>query len=659
MTADRSYVLSPDAPLAKNLAALWATDAALAAELEALHPAGAYDVEPSKAGPPTVALAPADGGGSRVLRHSRYQPLAEAARLVNDVDAAERFAFYVHGFGLGYHVEALFDKAGTESLLFIFEPDLRLIWTALTHRDYSRLFESRRVMFFTRADKAELFTRLTPHAALISVGVGTLAHPASVQVAEPFHRQIEQWLAEFASFTRTSMNTLVLNGRRTAENVTRNIGRYVSTPGLSRLEGRHRGLPAVIVSAGPSLRKNQHLLKDLAGRAVIIAVQTTLKPLLEMGVEPDYVTSLDYHEICTRFFENLPATLRTELVAEPKANSAIFDLYPGPVSLLGNEFADSLIRDVNPRVEKARLPSGATVAHLAYYLAEHLGSDPIVFVGQDLGFSDGLCYAPGTSYDDVWRPELSRFCTVEMKQWEQIARERFILRRVPDYQGRPMYSEERLFTYLQQFERDFAKSKATIIDATEGGAAKRGTKVMKLDEVIAQFIHASEQPAPYPPLPPGQGRGEGARESEVRACLQRREAEASTIEQICRDTLPLLEEIRDHVDDQPRVNRAITRVDALRSRMNELGATYDLVTQLTQSSELERFKADRRLGAATALDGNERQRRQVTRDLENVRAVLEAAQDFQALMRQTVDDLHRRHGHFRDHVTETRAREAA
>ena len=60
-----------------------------------------------------------------------------------------------------------------------------------------------------------------------------------------------------------------------------------------------------------------------------------------------------------------------------------------------------------------------------------------------------------------------------MKQWEQIVRERFILRKIPDYQGVPMYTEERLFTYLQQFERDFANTKARVIDATEGGAAKR------------------------------------------------------------------------------------------------------------------------------------------------------------------------------------------
>ena len=204
-------------------------------------------------------------------------------------------------------------------------------------------------------------------------------------------------------------------------------------------------------------------------------MQTTLQPLLEMGVEPHFVTSLDYHEICTRFFEKLPPTIRTELVAEPKATSAIFQHEPRPADAARQRLRRGPAARDEARARR-RLPAGATVAHLAYYLAEHLGCDPIIFVGQDLGFSDGLCYAPGTSYEDVWRPELSRFCTVEMKQWEQIVRERFILRQIPDYQGRPMYTEERLFTLPPAVRARLpAIERATIIDATEGGAAKRGT----------------------------------------------------------------------------------------------------------------------------------------------------------------------------------------
>lgn len=621
------YVLPPGAVLARNLAALWALDAGLAARIEALHPREAYPVQASKAGPPTVAAALADGRS--LFLHSRYDPAGEAERLVNGLDVAGPLVFHVFGFGLGYHADALRARASTEAIVCIYEPDLLMLRTALECRDLTALLESRRVMFFTQPDKADLFTRLTPHAAMASLGTVSLDHPASRQLHPEFHQQFQTWVDEFASYGRTSINTLVLNGRCTAENIARNLGWYVASPSVSRLRDRHKGKPAIVVSAGPSLRKNKHLLKDASERAVIVAVQTTLQPLLEMGVEPHFVTSLDYHEICTRFFEQLPPTLRTELVAEPKATSAIFSMHPGPVSILGNEYADGLLSEM--KLDKERLPSGATVAHLAYYLAEHLGCDPIIFVGQDLGFSDGLCYAPGTSYEDVWRPELSRFCTVEMKQWEQIVRERFILRRIPDSEGRAMYTEERLFTYLQQFERDFAGSRARIIDATEGGAAKRGAMPMKLADVLETYCREPLGLDTFTPHP-------GMSWERVPGCmasLRNRLEEAAEIERISRATLPLLVEIRDQAADQARVNRAIVQIDALRSRMNELGACYDLITQLTQNTELRRFEADRRI-SASKVDASEKQRQQVNRDIANVTGVADAAAEFQALIRSVI-----------------------
>lgn len=620
------YVLADDAAYVSNLAALWTIDPALAEAIESLHPRSSYPVRPSKDGPSTVSVLTPEG--RTIHLHSRYQPIEEARKLVEKIDVADRAAFYMFGFGLGYHVEILFERAGEEALFCIFEPDLLLLRTAFECRDYSKLIESRRVMFFHRLDKGDLLTRLTPHSALLSLGVEQVAHPPSLEAAGEFHRQMRQWIEEFESFTRTSLNTVVLNSSRTAENISRNIAWYVASPGVGRLKDRYKGGPALIISAGPSLRKNKHLLKGLKDRAVLIAVQTMLQPLLEMGVEPHFVTSLDYHDICTRFFEKLPPAIGTELVAEPKASSAIFRMYPGPVSLLGNRFAELLLREM--RIGKAELPGGATVAHLAFYLAEYLGADPIIFVGQDLGFSDGLCYAPGTSYEDVWRPELSRFCTVEMKQWEQIVRERFILRRIPDQQGRPMYTEERLFAYLQQFERDFARSRAKIIDATEGGAAKRGATSMGLAAVIEQYCSAAlpSPPADHPGL-------KWERISECVELLEKRREEAGQIEQISRQTLPLLKEIVDHLDDQSRVNRVICRVDGLRSKMNQLGPTYDLVTELTQSSQLKRFQADRRI-SAKRVTGREKQRQQVARDVENVRGVAGAAREFQKLMDQVI-----------------------
>jgi hypothetical protein len=195
-----------------------------------------------------------------------------------------------------------------------------------------------------------------------------------------------------------------------------------------------------------------------------------------------------------------------------------------------------------------------------------------------------------------------------------------------------MYTEERLFTYLQQFERDFLKTKTRIIDASEGGARKRGATTMTLNDAIDRFcVERTHQAAC----------GFAPRQIETRSifeCLEGRIKEAREIQQIATNTLPLLQEVRDHLTDQFRVNRAIARIDLLRSRMDSLGATYDLVTQLTQSSELQRFRNDRRI-TRERLSGLDLQRRQIERDIENVTSIATAAGEFVTMLRDVIGQL--------------------
>jgi hypothetical protein len=627
VTRDESYryVLPAESAYLANLAVLWSRFPALAAAVEAIGDTPAYAATASRCGLPTLA-APTPDGRSLWL-HSRYEPAKEADQQVSAFPGVDRDVIFVFGLGLGYHLQALHARA-PGATLFVVETDLSLIQSAMWARDCSTLLASERVHLLWQPDKSQLFATLQPHLAAVHLGSATFEHPPSVQRSPEAFAAMRTWIDEFIEFGKTTVNTLILNGRKTSENVAANLPWYVASPSVDRLKNAYAGHPAIIVSAGPSLRKNKHLLAGAAGRAVTIAVQTTLRPLLDAGVEPHFVTSLDYHEISTRFFENLPGDVKTELVAEPKATDRIFAMHPGPLTLNGNDFADKLLREQRP--SHAALPAGATVAHLAYYLAEHLGCDPIIFVGQDLGFSEGLCYSPGTSYDDVWRPELGRFCSAEMKQWEQIVRDRPILRRVADQQGRPTYTEARLFTYLQQFERDFARSQRTIIDATEGGVLKRGATPMPLAEAIERFCTRA---LPQKPAHPGMrwDRVDAAIDS-----LQRRRAEAEEIGQITLRTLPLLEQVLDAIGDTPRTNALIARIDPLRSRMNELSSAYELLLQLSQPAEIRRYQADRRI-AAESLDGPARQRRQVQRDLENVRAVSESAREFVRLMDATIE----------------------
>src|SRR5687768_6476666 len=152
----RDHVLPADAPLVRNLAALWATEPRLAREIEALAD-GPHTIETSRSGAPTVLI---EHGGRDIYLHSRHEPIEEATRLVAHIDFDEKVAFFIHGFGLGYHVEAVFDRASDEAVLCVVEPDLRMLRTALEARDLSRLIESRRVLVLTKVDKSEVFVRL-------------------------------------------------------------------------------------------------------------------------------------------------------------------------------------------------------------------------------------------------------------------------------------------------------------------------------------------------------------------------------------------------------------------------------------------------------------------------------------------------------------------
>ena len=118
----KRYVCPPDSPLPGNLAALWALDAKLAERIEALHPAEPYAITPSKSGAPTVAVPTVDK--RTTFLHSRYEPVAEAKRLVDTLEISDQIIFYVFGCGLGYHIDALLERVCSEAIICVFTPGL-------------------------------------------------------------------------------------------------------------------------------------------------------------------------------------------------------------------------------------------------------------------------------------------------------------------------------------------------------------------------------------------------------------------------------------------------------------------------------------------------------------------------------------------------------
>jgi hypothetical protein len=260
------------------------------------------------------------------------------------------------------------------------------------------------------------------------------------------------------------------------------------------------------------------------------------------------------------------------------------------------------------------LPAGATVAHLAFYLARYLGCDPIIFVGQDLAFTGHVFYIPGVEVHQTWRSEFNRFNTLESKEWERIARNGPVLRKIVGNDGEPVYSDELLFTYLEQFERDFAGCSARIINATEGGARIRGSEAMPLRDALDTYC---TKPLPAAALQdlhrPNHAGQHVAKLPAVRAQLADRVEEIQQLEDTCRAMLRLLCQLEQLTGDAARFNRKLIEVDQLRLRIRQLNHAFEIVDSAAQLAELRRFNADRRINAAQ-LTEIDRAKRQLDRD---------------------------------------------
>lgn len=618
--------------LRANLSALRGHHGDLADRLGAVIPA-ALGWDTSRTGLPIAAL-PAEPGGRETALCSKYDPAAEAQKLVGKIDFSKTACLVLLGLGLGYHAEAAIEAMGDEGIAILYEPDEALLRAVLEQRDLSKLLRKSNVWLVTgrEVDRSHLLRRLDRHTGLLTQGTQLLTLPFTRQRhAEEIHR-FGQMMTDIVAYSRTNVATALVNASRTCRNLANNLDVYAAGATTDALHNAARGYPAVCVGAGPSLVKNIDLLCDPAVRktVVVIAVQTTLKPLLDRGVQPDFVTALDYSPICARFYEGLPELPNVTLVAEPKANAAILDAFPGPIRVTQNAFNDHLLGDpqlgglARPIVP---IPGGATVAHLSFYLAQHLGCGPIIFIGQDLGFSDGLYYAPGTAVHQVWDCELNPFNTIEMMEWQRVTRMRNHLQKFEDVHGRDIYSDEQMITYLKQFERDFADAEAAgqlVIDATEGGMPKQHTTRMTFARAIEQYATK-----PVPPLPLPDRELDADRLGQLDALLQRRLEQVRDLRKMSRDSLGIIDRMERSLQqrDDAKLNKLFTKLDRNRQRVEgDLQEPFALVNQLNAMGTFRRSRADRKI-ARQAKDKFDKLAQQLVRDRDNIEWIIQACDE--------------------------------
>ncbi len=160
------------------------------------------------------------------------------------------------------------------------------------------------------------------------------------------------------------------------------------------------GGPCVIVGAGPSVDKFKHLDALKGVSCHVIATDRQLKPLLERGLVPEYVLSVDADPMVATFYDSdLVREYRNKIraVFNVQVHHSVFEKF------LGLKYWFTVLMDEPLNTEKSIsraiywMTGGKTmsdsygnVGGFAWAFADYIGHSPIILVGIDLSYGEDL-----------------------------------------------------------------------------------------------------------------------------------------------------------------------------------------------------------------------------------------------------------------------------
>ena len=399
------------------------------------------------------AVAP---GGRKVLLHSRYDPEREAQQWCDQLECKDRDVIVLYGLGLGYHVKRLLSRKSRP--IFAIEPNSEVI-------DMSRKLNP---AFFEDADihvvtNWEEFKSIYSQTASPWQNIFFAKIPSYPSVYHSHYLRFTEKLKREMLRVQADRTTAILHSKVWQTNFLKNLRYLEESAPVASTFNEFAKQPLIIVSGGPSLTKNMHLLKKAKGKALIVAVGAVVKLLIENDIRPDLIISFDGNLDNYKHFEGLDLPDVT-LLYDPIVHYKVVEQHAGPKSIM--MVHENWLEDVLGNSPGGLLP-GPSISNTAFDLAYRLGADPIILIGQDLSYEDSYhAEGIGTVTD-----------TRELTEW------------IPGQDGAPVRTSKPLLTFLHWFEERFRnlEGERTIINATEGGANIRGTLNLPLLDALKTY----------------------------------------------------------------------------------------------------------------------------------------------------------------------------
>lgn len=420
--------------------------------------------------------------GRKWRLNSIYEP-ERAANIYASRYACMRDFALVCVFGLsdGRVLRSLIAQSNGTQTIMVYEPDAEIFLLAMREFQLEDVIENEHVhLLINGINGGELNTLLENKVTYQNreLMMHCILPNYDILYQEKCMEHIEQMLY-YSKYEVFKKNTEVQFAARLADNILYNMPYILKGSSVFDLKKTFlakdlENIPAIIVSAGPSLDKNIKELKKAEGKAFIIGVDSALKALVREGIQFQIALSVDPRKNPDVFADErvncFPYVLENysiPIIAERNTNHLFFE------GGYGFETFKRVIRELTGK-KLDSLRTGGSVATEALSMAIDLGFHTVIFVGQDLAFTDG-------------RGHVSGFEKSEEADKAHVAGS--TLTEVEAIDGGRVQTDIQMDAYRQWFEKKIEENNdcVTFYNATEGGAKIHGATAIPLAEAIERF----------------------------------------------------------------------------------------------------------------------------------------------------------------------------
>lgn len=437
-------------------------------------------VEPSKIGVPTLKL---DVNGKTQYLHSKYDPEKEAERLIGqlvDVENSTHILFV--GCGLGYHIQKFTEQYPTMKFS-IYEPNEEVLVSYLSNRKLNELPLNNFDMIFTGDDESLLEEQIS----VLLQSSNSRLYIYTLPVYEALYGdQIKVIRKKALMSLKDKRSALVTNlsfQKRWTVNSIKNFPTVLKTPNILHDIDRSsfEGKPAIIVAAGPSLNEEFENLRYIKENrlAYIFSVGSAINALIEHGIYPDAACTYDPQDINVRVIQIIKDKKIKEipLVFGSSVGFETLENYPGNMlhMITSQDTVSPQLLDTKQSI--GIVLDAPSIAVVTFQMLTQLRVNPIILVGQNLGFQDNKRYAFGIEYES-FENELSK-----EEQDKTLT--------IKDVYGNDIKTNDGFNAMRQQLEMHIeANEHIEVINTTRGGAQIVGTSFKHLKELIREQLQS-------------------------------------------------------------------------------------------------------------------------------------------------------------------------